>query len=167
MRLIGIEAYFHAPASKGQWPKAALTYWASAARNRTQGPTGGPGRRSPGGHGPSRHRPTGSCHRQPASGVTLGGRFLDDVFLRPVFECAEALGAPIYLHPSKPPGAVRRAYYQGACGPPRTRCWLRRPGAGTSRLACTPCALSSVASSIASRRCNSSSATWRGTCRSC
>jgi uncharacterized protein len=39
------------------------------------------------------------------------GRFLDDRFFWPVFERAERLNAPIYLHPTPPPPAVREAYY--------------------------------------------------------
>jgi uncharacterized protein len=34
------------------------------------------------------------------------GRYLDDKFFWPVLESAEALGAPIYLHPTKPPKPV-------------------------------------------------------------
>ena len=40
-------------------------------------------------------------------------RFLDDQFFWPVFESAEALGVPIYLHPMPPPQAVYDAYYSG------------------------------------------------------
>ena len=40
-------------------------------------------------------------------------RFLDDVFFWPIFESAEALGVPIYLHPMPPPKAVYDAYYAG------------------------------------------------------
>jgi predicted TIM-barrel fold metal-dependent hydrolase len=43
----------------------------------------------------------------------VNGRFLDDKFFWPVFECAEALGVPIYLHPTFPPQAVMDAYYGG------------------------------------------------------
>ncbi len=41
------------------------------------------------------------------------GRFLDDRFFRPIFERAERLSVPIYLHPTPPPPAVRDAYYGG------------------------------------------------------
>jgi hypothetical protein len=34
------------------------------------------------------------------------GRYLDDKFFWPVLEAAEALGAPIYLHPTRPPKPV-------------------------------------------------------------
>ena len=40
-------------------------------------------------------------------------RFLDDQFFWPIFESAEALGVPIYLHPMPPPKAVYDAYYAG------------------------------------------------------
>ena len=41
------------------------------------------------------------------------GRHLDDRFFWPIFESAEALGAPIYLHPAQPPQAVVDACYAG------------------------------------------------------
>ena len=41
------------------------------------------------------------------------GRYLDDPFLRPILERAEALGVPIYLHPTPPPLAVVEASYAG------------------------------------------------------
>jgi predicted TIM-barrel fold metal-dependent hydrolase len=40
-------------------------------------------------------------------------RFLDDQFFWPIFESAEALGVPIYLHPMPPPKAVYDIYYDG------------------------------------------------------
>jgi predicted TIM-barrel fold metal-dependent hydrolase len=40
-------------------------------------------------------------------------RFLDDQFFWPMFESAEALGVPIYLHPMPPPKAVYDVYYAG------------------------------------------------------
>jgi hypothetical protein len=43
----------------------------------------------------------------------INGRYLDDKFFWPVFECAEALGVPIYLHPTVPPQPVIDAYYSG------------------------------------------------------
>ena len=43
----------------------------------------------------------------------VDGRFLDDEFFWPVFEAAEALGVPVYLHPTLPPRPVIDAYYQG------------------------------------------------------
>ena len=43
----------------------------------------------------------------------INGRYFDDKFFWPVFECAEALGVPIYLHPQIPPKPVVDAYYSG------------------------------------------------------
>jgi predicted TIM-barrel fold metal-dependent hydrolase len=43
----------------------------------------------------------------------VNGRYLDDKFFWPVFECAESLGVPIYLHPQFPPTAVVDACYSG------------------------------------------------------
>ena len=45
------------------------------------------------------------------------GRYLDDRFFWPVLERAEALGVPIYLHPTPPPPAVVEASYGGAFAP--------------------------------------------------
>jgi uncharacterized protein len=44
------------------------------------------------------------------------GRFLDDPIFEPVLAHAEALDAPIYLHPGIPAEAVRAAYYDGLPG---------------------------------------------------
>ncbi len=41
------------------------------------------------------------------------GRYLDDKFFWPIFECAEALKVPIYLHPTQPPQPVIEAWYGG------------------------------------------------------
>jgi predicted TIM-barrel fold metal-dependent hydrolase len=41
------------------------------------------------------------------------GRYLDDKFFWPVFERAEALDVPIYLHPTRPPQPVIDASYGG------------------------------------------------------
>jgi predicted TIM-barrel fold metal-dependent hydrolase len=43
----------------------------------------------------------------------MKGRFLDDQEFWPIFERAEALGVPIYLHPTPPPPAVMEAYFSG------------------------------------------------------
>ncbi|RKK04085.1 amidohydrolase [Pseudoroseomonas wenyumeiae] len=43
----------------------------------------------------------------------VGSRSLDDPFLSPILRSAEALGAPILLHPRTPEAAVRAAYYSG------------------------------------------------------
>jgi hypothetical protein len=41
------------------------------------------------------------------------GRYLDDKFFWPVLECAEAIGVPIYLHPTPPPQPVIDAWFGG------------------------------------------------------
>jgi len=43
----------------------------------------------------------------------INGRYLDDTFFWPVFEAAETLGVPIYLHPTVPPRPVIDACYGG------------------------------------------------------
>lgn len=43
----------------------------------------------------------------------VNGRYLDDTFFWPVFEAAETLGVPIFLHPTVPPQPVIDAYYAG------------------------------------------------------
>ncbi len=43
----------------------------------------------------------------------VGARNLDDPRLTPIFQSAEALSAPILLHPRAPEMAVRTAYYSG------------------------------------------------------
>ncbi|HEX6348622.1 MAG TPA: amidohydrolase family protein [Candidatus Dormibacteraeota bacterium] len=51
-----------------------------------------------------------------------GGSFLDDRSFWPIFERAERLGVPIYLHPGLPPAAIREACYEGL--PPAAGHWL-------------------------------------------
>jgi predicted TIM-barrel fold metal-dependent hydrolase len=46
-----------------------------------------------------------------------GGRYLDDGFFWPILERAEALGVPIYLHPTPPPRPVVEASYAGDFAP--------------------------------------------------
>ncbi len=46
----------------------------------------------------------------------MRGRFLDDEFFWPIFERAEALDVPIYLHPTPPPPQVKEAYFSGLPG---------------------------------------------------
>jgi len=41
------------------------------------------------------------------------GRHLEERFFWPIFECAEGLGVPLYLHPTQPPQAVIEASYAG------------------------------------------------------
>jgi uncharacterized protein len=43
----------------------------------------------------------------------IRGRYLDDKFFWPIFECAESLNVPIYLHPTPPPKPVIEASYGG------------------------------------------------------
>ena len=45
------------------------------------------------------------------------GRYLDDKFFWPIFERAEQLRVPIYLHPTRPPDPVVQAYYVGNFSP--------------------------------------------------
>ena len=45
------------------------------------------------------------------------GRYLDDPFFWPILERAEALGAPVYLHPAPPPQPVIEASYTGNFSP--------------------------------------------------
>jgi len=45
------------------------------------------------------------------------GRYLDDRFFSPILERAEALGVPIYIHPTMPPKAVVEASYGGFSEP--------------------------------------------------
>jgi predicted TIM-barrel fold metal-dependent hydrolase len=47
----------------------------------------------------------------------VAGRFLDHQHFWPIFEAAEELDVPIYLHPREPPAAVRVAYYSGLSEP--------------------------------------------------
>jgi len=43
----------------------------------------------------------------------VNGRYLDDEYFWPIFESMQALGVPIYLHPTKPPKAISDIYYSG------------------------------------------------------
>jgi len=56
------------------------------------------------------------------------GRFLDDPRFTPILAAAEELGAPIYLHPTPPPPAVRQAYFEGL--PEAVAATLAGPGWG-------------------------------------
>jgi predicted TIM-barrel fold metal-dependent hydrolase len=49
---------------------------------------------------------------------TTGGRFMDEPRFLPVFEAAQQLGVPIYLHPAEPPETVMDAYYTGLSNDP-------------------------------------------------
>ena len=48
---------------------------------------------------------------------TANGQFLDHPRFTPIFEAAQALEVPIYLHPAPPPKPVMDAYYSGLPGP--------------------------------------------------
>jgi uncharacterized protein len=58
----------------------------------------------------------------------VNGRYLDDKFFWPVFESAETLGVPIYLHPTVPPLPVIDACYRGFA--PGVSAMLSIAGAG-------------------------------------
>jgi uncharacterized protein len=58
----------------------------------------------------------------------VNGRYLDDKFFWPVFESAEALGVPIYLHIQIPPRPVVDAYYNGFA--PEVSAFLSIAGSG-------------------------------------
>ena len=47
---------------------------------------------------------------------TTRGSFLDDPRFTPIFEAAQHLDVPIYLHPAPPPPAVKQAYFSGLPG---------------------------------------------------
>jgi predicted TIM-barrel fold metal-dependent hydrolase len=47
---------------------------------------------------------------------TINGQFLDDPKFTPLFESAQALDVPIYLHPAPPPKTVMDAYFSGLPG---------------------------------------------------
>ena len=44
------------------------------------------------------------------------GKFLDHKGFMPVWEAADALGVPVYLHPAPPPDEIRDVYYAGLPG---------------------------------------------------
>jgi predicted TIM-barrel fold metal-dependent hydrolase len=56
-------------------------------------------------------------HGQKFAGAIInghtGGRYLDDKFFWPILESAVQLGAPIYLHPTRPPKPVIDASFSG------------------------------------------------------
>jgi hypothetical protein len=58
----------------------------------------------------------------------VNGRYLDDKFFWPVFECAEALGVPVYLHVNIPPKPVVDACYSGFA--PEVSAFLSIAGSG-------------------------------------
>jgi uncharacterized protein len=46
----------------------------------------------------------------------VGDLYLDDLSFDPIFDAANTLGVPLYLHPQIPPRGVRNAYYDGFPG---------------------------------------------------
>ena len=48
---------------------------------------------------------------------TTGGLFYDDPRFTPIWEAADHLGVPVYLHPAPPPPAVQQAYFSGLPDP--------------------------------------------------
>jgi predicted TIM-barrel fold metal-dependent hydrolase len=60
------------------------------------------------------------------------GRRLDDEFFWPILESAEALGVPIYLHPTPPPQQVVELLYAGNYSPSVTQA-LSNWGCGAHR----------------------------------
>ena len=47
----------------------------------------------------------------------IRGRYLDDSYFWPILESAEALGVPLYIHPTPPPQAVIETSYTGNYAP--------------------------------------------------
>jgi hypothetical protein len=47
---------------------------------------------------------------------TEGGSFLDDLRYTPIFEAAEALDTPLYLHPTPPSAIIQNAYFSDLPG---------------------------------------------------
>jgi predicted TIM-barrel fold metal-dependent hydrolase len=101
------------------------------------------------------------CMRDPSFVGTVinghaRGRYLDDRFLWPILEAAEALAAPIYFHPTKTPRPV--------ISPIVTELFA---GADTSRPRCMWFVSRSAASSTGFPDCRSSSAIWARAYHSC
>jgi predicted TIM-barrel fold metal-dependent hydrolase len=61
---------------------------------------------------------------------TEGGSFLDDLLYTPIFEAAEALDIPLYLHPTPPPATIRDAYFSGL---PENSAYFLYGGLGMAR----------------------------------
>ena len=59
------------------------------------------------------------------------GEYLDDAKFWGIFECAEALGVPVYLHPTLPHPLVMKAYFEGALEPFSRAPWGFAIEAGT------------------------------------
>ena len=68
------------------------------------------------------------------------GRYFDDKFFWPIFERAQALNVPIYLHPTVPPQAVIDASFAGFAPPVIRRFGRIGLGLAYRDRACTFCA---------------------------
>ena len=95
------------------------------------------------------------------------GRYLDDRFFWPVLARAEALKAPIYLHPTQSPKAVSDAWYGGL--QPLVSEMMAGPGWGWHIETALHVLQDrfSAACSTPTPNCRSSSATWARRCRPC
>ena len=60
------------------------------------------------------------------------GRYLDDGSFSPIFERAQALDVPIYIHPTDPPQAIMDIYYKDY--PAMMQSWGRQVETGTHLL---------------------------------
>jgi uncharacterized protein len=92
---------------------------------------------------------------QKFAGAVINGhhrwRYLGDKVFFPILESAEKIGAPIYLHPTKPPKPVIQALF-GGFSPLVSEMFAS--GVGTSKRRCTFFASSSAAYSTAIRNCS-------------
>jgi predicted TIM-barrel fold metal-dependent hydrolase len=61
------------------------------------------------------------------------GRYMDDISFSPIFERAQALDVPIYIHPTDPPQAVLDTYYKDYY-PAMTQSWGWQVETGTHLL---------------------------------
>lgn len=64
------------------------------------------------------------------------GRYLDDDAFSPIFERAQALNVPIYIHPTDPPEAVTDIYYRGYPAMVQGWGWQVETGTHLLRLMC-------------------------------
>ena len=82
------------------------------------------------------------------------GRYLDDKVFWPILARAEALGVPLYLHPTPPPEPVIAGVYAGNYSSAVAGCWPLPPGAGTSTPPPTSSGSSSAGPWTATRACS-------------
>jgi predicted TIM-barrel fold metal-dependent hydrolase len=64
------------------------------------------------------------------------GRYMDDDSFSPLFERAQALSVPIYIHPTDPPQQVKDIYYQGYPAMAQSWGWMVETGTHLLRLMC-------------------------------